>query len=124
MEHCLQVTAINRRVEQVNDGWIALTSLEVWDDRVTIRFVQDHVDQFTVPEPGDTPVTMFSWDVNDDVGTTYQQAGGGGSGGAPDEPMQGSISFTPAPPQNAARLLVFAPNMANEVPIEIELTVG
>jgi hypothetical protein len=76
------------------DGF-RLVSVELYDDAVAVRWTSDS-----------GPELERGLELADDVGTEYEPAGGGASGGGPDRRTCGVSEFVPAVPEGARLLIV------------------
>jgi Clp amino terminal domain, pathogenicity island component len=86
--------------QQMSDGtWVV--SVEVWDHGLVVRWAAS---ARVLPSLRDWPARL-NWLVSDDVGTSYSGWGGGGTG-SPERGFHYSVEFEPAPPPEAASLLI------------------
>jgi hypothetical protein len=101
------------------DGWVVVTSVELWDDHVVLHFAQEQR-----PAPGLTQRAYES--ISDDLGTPYRSIGGGmaaSRGDAEDrERIRGDTDFAPAVPLEASELIITPPLLRLSEPIVVDLS--
>ena len=101
------VQAVNREMTIEDGGTRVVTVVEVWDDRLVLRWV-DFAHAWSSPREvmrGHPEVSAF-----DDVGTHYTLGGSGFGGGK--ARMDGHANFQPTPPLEATELRVVWPGGA------------
>jgi hypothetical protein len=85
-------------------GKVRVLTVEMYEDGLVVRYV---LPDFELPVVGelDKPWEPVDIAVEDDTGTEYEWAGGGG-GSLDEGPFRGEVAFTPAVPGDARRLIV------------------
>jgi hypothetical protein len=114
----VRVVPVAREVHR-EAGWrVVLISLEVWSGWLDLRFAL-----LPGSSSGGRQQLLLDWQVDDDVGTTYEQTGMATGGGRALHITQ--LGFRPAPPEEARTLtLTLVDGEAPEGPmavVEIEL---
>src|SRR4051812_5518890 len=90
----LRVVPLVRHLELEGGGTLVLISLELWQDCLTIAWLEAP----PIDEQRSRP-TPPHWTVEDDAGTPYRPRAGGAGGGS--TYLRGTVSFNPAPPEAA-----------------------
>lgn len=96
------VIPVVREVTLPAVGVVTLASVDLWTDSVTIHAA--YVPGLMIDEL--LPLHQV-WSVSDDVGTPYEGLGAGAAGGN-DRRTDVRVTFRPAPPADARKLLVTA----------------
>lgn len=111
-----EVVAIGREVRPDAGGRLIVLAVAIWDQQMVI-YAAEQLPEFEPPNPG----SFIGWQISDDVGTQYGNAGGSRSGR--DRVMALSDhTFLPGPPRNATRLSIVGPRMHPGDVIEVDLT--
>jgi hypothetical protein len=117
----VRVVPVAREVYSGDGMRVVLISLEIWSGWLDLRFAM-------LPDPssGGRTQWLLDWRVEDDAGTTYENAGMATGGGRQLHVTQ--LGFRPAPPEGARTLtltLVDDDNQAAPLAlVEIELAAG
>jgi hypothetical protein len=117
----VRVVPVAREVYSGDGMRVVLISLEIWSGWLDLRFAM-------LPDPssGGRTQWLLDWRVEDDAGTTYENAGMATGGGRQLHVTQ--LGFRPAPPEGARTLtltLVDDDNQAAPLAlVEIELATG
>jgi hypothetical protein len=114
----VRVVPLAREVYRGQDFRVVLISLEVWSGWLDLRFAL-----LPGSSSGGRQQLLLDWQVDDDLGTTYEQTGMATGGGRALHITQ--LGFRPAPPEEARTLtLTLVDGEAPEGPmavVEIEL---
>jgi len=99
------VYAINQRLAIADGSARVVTCLEVWDDRLVLRWVDLAI---VTESPRDVMRRQPELEASDDVGTQYSISRSGFSGSK--DRMAGDAEFLPPPPMKATEVRIKWPS--------------
>jgi hypothetical protein len=108
--------SVGFRFRTRNGGAVALSTIELWSDRVLLYFgCEVTAPPLTGPDgrPGIGPFFLLA----DDIGTPYRPHGGG-AGGSRDLNF-GRQEFQPAVPEEASALYVSSPELLDPISVPL-----
>jgi hypothetical protein len=120
MAELLRVIAVGHSAPRRSGGVAVLGSVELWTDAIVLR-IAEVSSADPPPSPADAaPASSFvDWQVFDDLGNEYALSGGPMRGGV--GRILGTLLYRPGVAENATRLRIVTPELADGVSIDVEL---
>jgi hypothetical protein len=113
-----RVIAVGQAVDLPAGGALIVTAIELWDHGTVVHAVEQLPEFFPPGEP--IPISRPLWLLSDDLGTSYDPRGGGGSGSQ--SQRRTTQDWATRVPPNATMLYIVGPGMLDDQPMRIALT--